>query len=442
MIKRGFGFGHLLRYFGPALWGVALTVVYYLCLFRGIIQSESLVRYTAGHPVEIVEVGLFVVGLMYLVARARNLFRQFANIDVIRLPVTASSGQISEDAGQLLATLKRQPMVTQTYVGRRLISVLETVQRRNSTDGLDEELKYLSDIDASRAYEAYALVRIIIWATPMLGFLGTVMGITLALGELSPEMLVNSPNQAMEGLLAGLSIAFDTTAIALIFSMILMFVQFLCNQAETNLLAVVDRRVQEEVARRFARSTSPREPHFKTIEEMGRSVIQATDTLVRRQSEVWQSALQTALDHWTQLVDSTSEKLDRSLSNALQRSTHEHSTRMAQAEIEASRRAGDYWIKIQESVIETARVLRQQQSEMSRQSDLLNRIVAGSSQIAGLESSLNHNLQALAGAKNFEDTVMSLSAAIHLLNSRLGRAVPKESRVELAPGQESRGRAA
>jgi hypothetical protein len=38
-----------------------------------------------------------------------------------------------------------------------------------------------------------------------------------------------------------------------------------------------------------------------------------------------------------------------------------------------------------------------------------------------LEKALNQNLAALAGSKNFEDTVMSLSAAIHLLNTRLGK---------------------
>ena len=40
--------------------------------------------------------------------------------------------------------------------------------------------------------------------------------------------------------------------------------------------------------------------------------------------------------------------------------------------------------------------------------------------VRNLESALNQNLTALAGAKNFQDTVVSLSAAIQLLTSRLG----------------------
>jgi biopolymer transport protein ExbB/TolQ len=442
MATRGVAMRDIWRYFGPVLCAVVLTAAFYACLYRGVITSEFLRRYTAGHPVEICEVGLFAIGLMYLLSRAWNLFRQFASMHLVQLPKPSLAHSGHEQAEHLLTALRKQPLVGDTYLGRRFVNALETVERRQATDGLDEELKYLSDIDASRAHEGYALVRIIIWATPMLGFLGTVMGITLALGDLSPEMLVNSPNEAMEGLLAGLSIAFDTTALALILSMVLMFAQFLCHQAESNLLAAVDRQVQEDLGRRFTPSSRPTDPHVRTIEQMSKCVIQSAEDLVRRQSEVWQSAMHAALDRWTGLVDSTSDKLNRSLSDVLRQSTLDHSAKLVQAEVDASRRAGEYWHQIQESVIENARVLRQQQSEMARQSELLQRIVDGTSQITNLESSLNHNLQALAGAKNFEDTVMSLSAAIHLLNSRLGRPVPKDARVELEPSRETRGRAA
>ena len=55
----------------------------------------------------------------------------------------------------------------------------------------------------------------------------------------------------------------------------------------------------------------------------------------------------------------------------------------------------------------------------------------GSGIISALEQKLNDNLQALAGAKNFEDTVMSLAATIHLLNSRLAPPTDSVRRVEL-----------
>ncbi len=55
----------------------------------------------------------------------------------------------------------------------------------------------------------------------------------------------------MEGLLAGLYVAFDTTALALSLSILLMFVQFFVDRVETQLLSMVDTRVNEELVGRF-----------------------------------------------------------------------------------------------------------------------------------------------------------------------------------------------
>ena len=52
-------------------------------------------------------------------------------------------------------------------------------------------------------------------------------------------------------------------------------------------------------------------------------------------------------------------------------------------------------------------------------------------EVIGLEAALNDNLKALAGSKNFEDTVMSLSAAIHLLSTRLSDTADQTSQVDL-----------
>ena len=67
-----------------------------------------------------------------------------------------------------------------------------------------------------------------------------------------------------------------------------------------------------------------------------------------------------------------------------------------------------------------ARMLQTQQQELVKQGEVMARVVEATGEVIKLETSLNRNLKSLAGAKNFEDTVMSLAAAIHLLNTRLG----------------------
>ncbi len=78
---------------------------------------------------------------------------------------------------------------------------------------------------------------------------------------------------------------------------------------------------------------------------------------------------------------------------------------------------------------------------MAKQGEIMLSVVQATGDVIKLEKSLNENLRALAGSKNFEDTVMSLSAAIHLLNSRLGHASGDSRKVELEKGN-SQGRAA
>jgi hypothetical protein len=71
----------------------------------------------------------------------------------------------------------------------------------------------------------------------------------------------------------------------------------------------------------------------------------------------------------------------------------------------------------------------------------MTQAVQATGDVIKLEKALNDNLQLLAGAKNFEDTVMSLAAAIHLLNTRLDRT-PEDSRQVDLGRSSSQGRAA
>jgi hypothetical protein len=49
-------------------------------------------------------------------------------------------------------------------------------------------------------------------------------------------------------------------------------------------------------------------------------------------------------------------------------------------------------------------------------------VVDATGQVTRLEDTLNRNLAALGGSQNFEETVQSLAAVIHLLNARLGQS--------------------
>ncbi len=433
-------FGVILDSIGwPLVWGLLATVGFYAAIRQGILTQELIVRYTAGHPVEYVEVCLFFVGLAAVLRRGWQAIRQLGIAEAVQLDPPPAEGQTPQEATQILNELAELPQsIRKSYFVQRLENALSFVRRQESADDLDDELKYLADTDAERNYEAYALVRMIIWATPMLGFLGTVIGITLALGDLSPEALVNSPKVAMEGLLSGLSVAFDTTALALTLSIALMFTQFLITQIETQLLSIVDRRAYELLGNRFKKFGGERDPHVASVERMSQKVLTSMETMAERHGDIWKSSLDSAHQQWQTMMAETAETVETGLSSALTNSMQTHADNLLHIEDAASARTTERWEQMQVNAQETLAVLRQHQGELTKYGEVSLKVLQATGEIMNLEKALNENLRALAGSKNFEDTVMSLSAAIQLLSSRLGKPLPRENQVNLDSADQER----
>ncbi len=416
----------------PLLLGAALCSVFYVLVYRGPLNLPAVHRYFASHPVLIIETGLFFVGLAALGLKAVEVVLQYWALNVVRLEEPPAAGQKIDDVGSLIQQLdQHSSSVRQSYLGRRVRDVLQAIQRKGSAQGVDEDLKYLADLDAARQQDSYGLVRIVIWATPMLGFLGTVVGITHALGDLDPQELATNIQKAMEGLLSGLYVAFDTTALALTLSMVLMFIQFLLDRIETQALSLVDTQANEMLVGRFQEVGAGRDPYLASVERMSGRVLQASEDLVRRQAEIWERTIQAADERWGQLVLSAGGQVQSALQGALEHSLQNHAAELAKVERDAGERAARRWEQLQIALSENARIMRGQQEEMVRQAELMAQVVKATGEVLGLEQALNENLRALSGAKNFEDTVMSLSAAIHLLNARLGKSPDITPHIEL-----------
>jgi biopolymer transport protein ExbB/TolQ len=423
----------LLSHLGwPFLIGAATCSLFYALIYRGPLNVPSMHRYFASHPVLILETALFFVGLASLLLKFLDVVAQYLAINRVQLETPPPQGQRLEETGRLLSQLDRlSASVRHSYLGRRLHDVLTLVSRKGSADGLEDELKYLADMDVARQQESYGLVRIVIWATPMLGFLGTVVGITQALGDLDPKQLATDIQGAMTGLLAGLYVAFDTTALALSLSMALMFIQFLLDRIETQLLSTVDLRASEMLIGRFQQLGAATDPYLASVERMSQQVLHASEDVIRQQAQVWEATIEAAHQRWSQLVDSAESQTEAALLGALEKSLQKHATEMARLEREASERAARRWEQLQTALSDNARIMRAQQEEMIRQSDLLAQVIKATGDVKTLESALNQNLQALAGAKNFEETVMSLSAAVNLLSSRASRMPENAIQVDL-----------
>lgn len=110
------------------------------------------------------------------------------------------------------------PRLRELLLPRVLLSALERFGSTRNVQDVSSVANSLCESESERLESELAMIRYIAWAIPSIGFIGTVRGIGAALGE---------AHKAVEGDIAGvtenLGIAFNSTFVALMISIVVMF---------------------------------------------------------------------------------------------------------------------------------------------------------------------------------------------------------------------------
>lgn len=297
------------------IWGGLACLGFYAFVVSSQDPGSMVQRYFAGHWINYTTTAIFFVGLSALAVKALGLMAQFASLENIRLPEAGAQGQTLEVVPQLLAQLDRLPPTLQNcYLTERLRNVLIYVQRKGSADTLEAHLHYLEDADQARSHQSYSMVRIIFSTIPILGFLGTVIGITLAIAKL--DLSAEAMDQSLPAVVAGLSVAFDTTALSLVLSTILLFGKFVVEKTEYRLLQSVDSSAAQQLIGRFEQYGSENDPHLASIRRTSEHLLAVVQSGSEKQSELLKESLEQTGHRWTELLDTTAATLHRVMAGA------------------------------------------------------------------------------------------------------------------------------
>ena len=144
--------------------------------------------------------------------------------------------------------------------GRILRAYIKSGDRTVANEfALDDSSFYLSASEAS-----YSFPRILVWAIPLLGFIGTVVGISGAVSGFS-GFLENSGDveQIKEGIgqvTSNLGLAFDTTLLALFLSVVVMIPLVLVERYESRLLLGIDVFINDKLLPRLKKKNEQLDP--------------------------------------------------------------------------------------------------------------------------------------------------------------------------------------
>ncbi len=312
--------------------GIVLTGIFYLAVWA--FPHPWVQRYFLGHPVSIgatllfgIAGGMLLVKAIQVAAEAR-LVAGLRDADLAPPPSALANAADQwlhkHDAGraakQWQRTLVELPQnVRESRLVIRLRELLERQSSRVSTRHLSDDLRELSSRDGDSAHDSLQLVRIIIWAIPMLGFLGTVIGITQTLGGLD----FTDGTAAVDRLKSGLYVAFDTTAMGLVLSVVAIFLQFPVERLEQQLLGDIDRLVGRLLNANLPSDDVADNPSSH-IAELCEGIRVAVAQSLASQTDLWRSTIDEAHQHWQRIAEDNGSRIGDAIMQSLAPALREH----------------------------------------------------------------------------------------------------------------------
>ncbi len=154
-----------------------------------------------------------------MVYKAVAATREGSLLQMDLVPVDEGMSILPEDTRELSRPIQALPQkYAESLLPRALLTALHRFRSTRNIQDVSDAVRTVCESETDRLDSELSMVRYIAWAIPSVGFIGTVRGIGDALGQ---------AHKAVEGDIAGvtqsLGVAFNSTFIALVLSIVLMF---------------------------------------------------------------------------------------------------------------------------------------------------------------------------------------------------------------------------
>jgi len=195
-------------------------------------------------PVQHLEVLAFWAVIVFLVLKSHAVSRQ-TRLSYVHLGDVTETNMESDEEMQRLRKhinddLSAKKSILYSRIDRALGLWLSSKDQNRVSSWLSGE----SGRDANVADMTYTLPRTMMWAIPIFGFIGTVQGLSSAVGGFADFLQGSAELAAIKGAIAdvtiGLGVAFDTTFLALILVTIVQFPMASLLRKETSLFGDID----------------------------------------------------------------------------------------------------------------------------------------------------------------------------------------------------------
>ena len=243
-IERRFGFRgeHYTRVntFFAGLLAVLTTILFYGTL-RFIPENHFTAMFTERGitPYPIVLLGFWTLFLLQIKRSKIRLQRKPLALSI--LPPDRSFVLTPTTAEVVLKRIAQNAETPKDFLlYRRILLTLFNLKNLGRVADVDNILRSQADRDSDAMETSYTIVNGFLWAIPILGFIGTVLGLSDAIGSfggvLSADTDMSSLIPTLKKVTGGLSTAFETTLIALVIALALQLYSVTIRKQEEEFL--------------------------------------------------------------------------------------------------------------------------------------------------------------------------------------------------------------
>ncbi|MCZ6502263.1 MAG: MotA/TolQ/ExbB proton channel family protein [Gammaproteobacteria bacterium] len=172
----------------------------------------------------------WAISLMGYKALQSQQERKILQLDLI--PLTRGTSILPEDSREYSRPIQALTDSQQGFLlPRSLLTALHRFRSTRNIQDVANSIRAICDSESDRLDSELSMIRYIAWAIPSIGFLGTVRGIGQALGQAHKAVLGD-----IAGVTQSLGIAFNSTFVALLISIFVMFLMHQLQLAQERLV--------------------------------------------------------------------------------------------------------------------------------------------------------------------------------------------------------------
>ena len=182
---------------------------------------------------------IFFVGLGETVVRFLTGTKELRQLVLELLPEDPRTMLRAQDLPAIYGRVRGRHDAEQPFLQRLIARVVLQFQAGRSVEQANSLLNSSLELLQHEIELKYTVLRYLVSVIPTLGFIGTVIGIALALGEAGAIPDLNQPDQLrpwMQALTGRLGLAFNTTLLALVLSAVLVLFMHVAQQREESAL--------------------------------------------------------------------------------------------------------------------------------------------------------------------------------------------------------------